>query len=280
MTKHSAYILALTMVLSSFSAHAGGEVQPRGARSAGIGNSSVMLEGIWGGFNNQAGLLAVNGLNSGVYYHNMFFVDGLGNQGLTVAYGMESQAFAISYSSFGIDAFSEDKVGLAYAMDLGDKLDFGVQLNYHSTRIQFDEYGNRSSLTAEISFLSHLSDELTIGFRLFNPSQTQLNEFEDERIPTVLSLGGGYEFNDKVSLVSEVVKDIDKEPIVRAGIEYRVVPTVFLRGGVSTEPTMSSFGAGIDLGALDVDLAASYHHTLGYSTQISLSYSFSHGEVK
>lgn len=269
------HIAILMLLLSTSLLKAGGEITPRGARSAGLGNSSVMLQGIWAAYNNQAGLVGIEGIEAGVYFHNLFGVGSLNDQGIAVAYGDENRAFAVNMSSFGVDVFKEDRYGLAYGMRLGEKMDIGVQLNYHSTRILSSEYGSRSSLTAEIGLMSHLTEEFTLAFRLFNPSQTQLSEYEDERIPTVMSIGGSYDFNEKVSLVSEVTKDIDTQAIVRAGIEYRVVPTVYLRGGVSTEPTLSSFGAGVELGQLDIDLAASYHNTLGYSTQISLCYSFS-----
>lgn len=272
------YLLAFLVMFCAQQVMAGGEIQPRGARSVGLGNSSIVLQDIWSAFNNQAGLVKIDGLQAGAYYRNMFFVDGLSDQGLVVAYGRGKNAFALDISNFGVDHFSENKVGLAYAMDLGEKLDMGVQLNYHSTRVGNEGSENRNSLTAELSMLAQLSKELQLGFKVFNPSQTKLSDVEDERIPTVMTIGGGYSFNEKVSLVSEVVKDIDLPAIVRAGVEYRVVPTVYLRGGVSTEPTLSSFGAGVVLGQLDLDFAASYHHTLGYSTQISLSYSFSADE--
>ena len=272
------YLFFILLIAISEQAMAGGEIQPRGARSVGLGNSSIVLQDLWSAFNNQAGLVEIDGLVAGGYYRNLFFVEGLSDQGLVVAYGKGKNAFALDVSNFGIDQFSENKVGLAYAMELGEKLDMGVQLNYHSTRIGTDEEFKRNALTAELSMLAQLTKELQLGFKVFNPSQTKLSDFEDERIPTVMTIGGGYAFNDKVTLVSEVVKDIDLPAIVRAGVEYRVVPTIFLRGGVSTEPTLSSFGAGFILGQLDLDFAASYHHTLGYSTQISLSYRFSGDE--
>ena len=272
------YLLQVLMILAAHQVQAGGEIQPRGARSVGLGNSSIVLQDIWSAFNNQAGLVKIEGLAAGGYYRNIFFVEGLSDQGLVVAYGRGKSAFALDVSNFGIGKFSENKVGLAYAMDLGEKLDMGAQLNYHSTRINSDQTQKRSSLTAELSLLAQLNKELQLGFKIFNPTQTALSEDEDERIPTVMTIGGGYAFNEKVTLVSEVVKDIDLPTIVRAGVEYKVVPTLYLRGGVSTEPTLGSFGAGLILGQLDLDFAASYHNTLGYSTQISLSYRFSGDE--
>ncbi len=265
----------MLLIAMSQQAIAGGEIQPRGARSVGLGNSSIVLQDIWSAFNNQAGLVQIDGLAAGGYYRNLFFVEGLSDQGLVVAYGTGKNAFALDVSNFGIDQFSESKIGLAYAMDLGEKLDMGVQLNYHSTRIGREEEFKRNALTAEVSLLAQLTKGLQLGFKVFNPSQTKLSEDDDERIPTVMTIGGGYTFNDKVSLVSEVVKDIDLPAIVRAGIEYKVVPTFCLRGGVSTEPTLSSFGAGFILGQ-ETNLISFYierNHWIvcGLTTEVHLS---------
>ena len=267
-------ISLITFMVLGLQSFAGGEITPRGARSMAMGNSAVMLSDIWSAYNNQAGLIGLEGLQGGAYYHNLFSMGGLADQGFVVAFGQKERAFALNVSTFGQDVYSENRYGLAYAMKLGDKLDLGVQLNYHNTSIKVEDYGARSSLTAEIGLVSHLTDKFDLAFHLFNPSQTQLSEYEDERLPTVMSLGGSYAFNEKVILVSEVTKDIDTETILRAGIEYRIVETVYIRGGVSSEPTLSSFGAGVVLGQLDLDIAASYHNVLGYSTQLSLSYSF------
>ncbi|NNC82435.1 MAG: hypothetical protein HKN79_02580 [Flavobacteriales bacterium] len=275
--RHISSLLLCMLGLLSF---AGGEIQPRGAQSMAMGNNSVMLTGLWSGFNNQAGLVGLTDLHAGVYYHNLFSVGGLADQGFIVAYGDGQRSVAINVSTFGQEVFSDDRFGLAYGMKLGEKLDMGIQLNYHSKRIQFDEYGSHSTLTAEIGLISHLTDDFDLAFHLFNPWQSTLlkNELVDERIPTVMSIGGAYRFSDKVQLVSEVTKDLDMPTVLRAGIEYRVVEVVYLRGGISTEPTLSSFGAGVDWNALRFDVAASYHHVLGYSTQLSLSYRFNDGK--
>lgn len=253
---------------------AGGEKGNSGARSMALGGTSLVNGDIWAGFNNQAGLMAVNGMQAGVYYQSLFYVDGLGDQGLVLATDLGKGKVALDISSFGLGAFKDNRLGLAYAMKLSEKFDMGVQLNYHTTRIQGDRYGKRSSLTAELGIITHITDDLDLGVHLYNPSQTQLSEFEDERIPTVLGLGAAYDFSDKVKLLTDVSKDMDRPAQVGAGLEYHIVESVWLRGGVSTAPTFSSFGAGFKVYGVNIDLAAAYHNTLGYSTQISLSYQF------
>lgn len=253
---------------------AGGIDRPTGAQSAAMGNSSVMMGGLWAAYNNQAGILDVDGIKAGAYYHNRFFVDGLSDQGLVAVYGQGNRAFALDMSFFGRSDFARDRIGLAYAMRLSPKVDMGVQLNYHNTRIGGLDQQRSGLLTAELGIITHLTEKLDLGVHIFNPSQSKLSDFADERLGTVMRLGAGYAFNDKARLVSEISKDIEQPTIVRAGLEYQVVPVLVLRAGLSNEPTTSSFGAGLRFDQLDIDFAATYHHALGYSTQISLAYSF------
>jgi hypothetical protein len=47
-----------------------------------------------------------------------------------------------------------------------------------------------------------------------------------------------------------------------------------VRGGISTNPGIYSFGFGVDYKKLRVDFSSSVHNVLGYSPQISLIYTF------
>lgn len=269
-----ALAISIVLLLAAQAARAGGEKSSIGPRSMALGGTYLVNQDIWAAFNNQAGLLGLQGTQAGVYYHSLFFVDGLGEQGLVLSSELGNGRVAINLNSFGLSTFKDERYGLAYAMRLSDVLDMGIQLNYHSTRVQGGRYGNRSSLTTEIGLIAHLSDDVDLGVHLFNPSQTLLSEYEDERIPTVLGLGGAYDFSDKLKVLMDFNKDIDRPMQVGSGIEYQVSEGIYLRGGVSTAPTFSSFGAGFNIAGVDIDIAAAYHNTLGYSSQISLSYNF------
>jgi len=269
------YFLAVLVCIAVFThGFAGGEKNTTGARSMALGGASLVNADIWAAFNNQAGLMGMQGMQAAVFYQSMFFVDGLGDQGFAFSSELGKGRVALDLSSFGVSAFKDTRLGLAYAMRLSERFDMGVQLNYHSTRIQGDRYGKRSSLTAELGLITHFGEDFDLGVHLYNPSQTQLSEYQDERIPTILGLGGAYRFSKKLSLLADFSKDVDRPMQVGSGIEYQVVEGVWLRGGVSTAPTFSSFGAGFKVAGVNVDIAAAYHNTLGYSTQISLFYQF------
>jgi hypothetical protein len=88
----------------------------------------------------------------------------------------------------------------------------------------------------------------------------------------MLKAGASWKFSPKVSMLAEVAKDIDQDVAVRAGLEYRVIEKLYLRGGVGGNDLQTSFGIGLALDEFKIDIASAYHPTLGYSPQISMSY--------
>jgi hypothetical protein len=75
-------------------------------------------------------------------------------------------------------------------------------------------------------------------------------------------------------LITEAEKDIDNPARFKAGVEYKIVDALHLRGGIATNPSQYSLGVGINVKDLKIDLATSYHEVLGVTPAISLSYFF------
>ncbi|MEO8088221.1 MAG: hypothetical protein ABI763_15480, partial [Bacteroidota bacterium] len=83
-----------------------------------------------------------------------------------------------------------------------------------------------------------------------------------------------YRFSEKLSWSIEEEKDIDQNAVFKSGLEYHVVDALYLRGGLATNPTLFSFGFGLKIGNLMLDIASTYHQVLGFSPAISLTYRF------
>ena len=60
----------------------------------------------------------------------------------------------------------------------------------------------------------------------------------------------------------------------RSGVEYKLGRIAYARIGVSTNPARYTFGFGLEMKKLTVDLSSSIHQQLGYSPQVSLQYAF------
>jgi hypothetical protein len=260
--------IALLLPVYSF---AGNENLPIGARSSAIGHASLNLQDIWSIYHNQAGLANLEKIGGGIYYESRFTMKELSLKGGVVAIPTKFGTFGVSVTSFGYKLYNESKYGLAYGMKLGDKLRGGVQLNYHQTRLG-EGYGNFNAISGEIGLQADISDEFSIGAHVYNPTFTKMAEYNNERIPTALRLGAMYKVNKKVFFAAEAYKNIYDRASFRAGIEYQVVDILYLRGGIGTEPTLASFGFGLKLKNFFVDVASSYHSTLGFSPQVSISY--------
>ncbi|MFT7611225.1 MAG: hypothetical protein ACI9J3_000167 [Parvicellaceae bacterium] len=262
--------LVISLPLFSF---AGNENWHLGARSAGMAHSSVTLYDVWSTHHNQGGLGWLENATAGVYFENRFAIKELNQMGASVAVPFKGGTFGLNYSGFGWSQYKENKVGLAYGMKLNDKISAGVQANFHSLRLG-GNYGSSSALTVEAGIQARVTEELTIGVHIFNPTKTKLNEYNDERIPTIMRFGAGYQFSDKLLITAEAEKDIEFDGIVRVGIEYMPGEKLYIRGGVATNPNIIAFGFGMKFDSFRADIASTYHQVLGFSPQVSLSFDF------
>ncbi len=268
------YFSTILFNLIGFSCFATGENWPIGGAPAGMSNATVTLNDFWSINNNQAGLTGVKNLSAGIYYENHFGLKDLGLKAGAIVLPTKSGVFGLSTTYFGYTQYNENKIGLAYAKSFGTKFSVGVQLDYLSTHIA-ENYGNSSTVAAEIGLRYKINKNLVIGTHVFNPTRAKVASYNDERAPTIVKLGLSYLFSDKVILAVESDKDIQYDPVFKAGIEYHPIKALYFRTGISTNPVLNSFGFGIEQANFNLDFAASYHQTLGFTPQVSLIYHFS-----
>jgi hypothetical protein len=266
------YGLAFLISFINFKVALAQDNTPLGARSSGLGNASVSLSDTWSVQNNQAGLGFVKEINAGVYYQNQFMLKELGTKAFAFARPVKGGTFGVSLSNFGYSLFSQSKYGLAFGKAFADKISAGVMIDYMQTNIS--EYGKKGSLIAEAGIQAKPIKDLTIGLHVFNLTRTKLADYNDERIPTIMRLGADYKFSDKVFVALETEKDIDKKAMFKAGLEYKPVKELYLRAGISTNPSLSCFGIGINLKQFRLNLSSTYHSTFGFSPQMGLIYQF------
>ena len=258
-------IFPLTSALAS-------DNSPLGSRSSALANASVSLSDLWSVQNNQAGLGFQKTMDAGVYYQNQFMLKELSTKAFAFAAPTKHGTFGVCVSNFGYSLFSQNKYGLAFGKAFGENISAGVMLDYLQTNIS--EYGKKGSFVAEAGLLAKPAKNFTIGVHVFNPTRTKLASYNDERIATIMKLGADYKFSDKVFIALETEKDIDKKAMAKVGLEYKPINQLFLRAGISTNPSMSCFGVGIDLKNFQLDLSSTFHSTFGFSPQIGLLYKF------
>ncbi|MEI8048640.1 MAG: hypothetical protein WCI92_14765 [Bacteroidota bacterium] len=252
---------------------ASGEWITQGGRSAGMGLSSAAVSDFWSVNNNQAGMAFYDKTAAGIYFENRFLIKEMAMQ--TGAFSLKTQfgvlGASVVYS--GDASYRTTKAGLAYARKFGNRFSAGMQFDFIST-VLGEEYGKRSNITFDAGILVKLTEQLTFGAHTFNPVHVKISDYNDERIPTTLNAGFGFTFSEKLLLTAEACKSSEYPMEFRSGIEYQLSRVAYARIGLSTNPARYTFGFGLVMKNLTLDLSSSVHPTLGYSPQASLQFAF------
>ncbi|MGB1207120.1 MAG: hypothetical protein ACPG5B_15850 [Chitinophagales bacterium] len=267
MKKSYFFILTFLWLIAASLAFANNDKNTLGARSAAMANVSVTFADAFSVFSNQAGLARLEGMTLGVYAENRFLVQDLGQYAVGFALPTKSGTFGLGINYFGGSLYNETKINLAYGRNLFEKLAVGVEFDFMS--INVSEFGSKSAITFGLGAIYNLTPEFTIGGHIYNPLRLKLTDDEADLLPTTIKFGLAFQPAKKITLIAESEKTLMQPAMFKVGLEYRIIEKLYLRGGVGTQPTAMSFGIGLNLNSINIDLSASYHQTLGYSPQIS-----------
>ena len=192
---------------------------------------------------------------------------------LAVSIPTKSGNFGVEAGYFGYNEYNESQIGLAYGRKLGSKIDVGVQFNYNGIRI--NGYGNSSAINFEIGSIFHLTDKLHAGIHAYNPVGGQYGKNQEEKLASVYTAGMGYEASEKFFVSIEIEKEENQPVNVNAGLQYKFLPQLIARTGISTNTSNVYAGVGLILKSLRLDVVAGYHPQLGVTPGLLLIYSFS-----
>jgi len=244
-----------------------------GSRAAGMGFSSVAVSDFWSVNNNQAGLAFYDKTAVGVYFENRFVIKELGTQAGAFVLKTKHGVLGATIVYTGDANYNTTKAGLAYALKLGKYFSAGIQLDYIGTALG-EEYGKRSNFTFDAGIMVKITEQLTFGAHTFNPMHVKLSEYNNERIPTTMNAGFGFTFSDKLLLTAEACKNSEFPIEFRTGAECKLGKIAYARVGLTTNPARYTFGFGLEMKKLTLDISSSVHSQLGYSPQVSMQYSF------
>ena len=244
-----------------------------GSRSAGLANATVMLPHLWSVHHNQAGLAFLNKISLGFHHENKFIVPQFSLKSFAAVFPTKPGTIGFSYSYFGYSQYNETKIGLSFGKVLGKSFAAGIQLDYLHTFIA-EEYGNQGNLAVEAGILVMPFENLFIGAHVFNPTRTKISSYNEERVPTIIRAGIGYKFAGKIFFGIETEKELESRPIYKSGIEFTFLENLFIRTGISTNPTQNTFGIGYSYKGIKADLAFTFHQQLGLTPHFSLMFSF------
>ncbi|MEY2917240.1 MAG: hypothetical protein RIS73_954 [Bacteroidota bacterium] len=226
---------------------------------------------------NQAALAKTKQAAVGIYGEQRFLLAATSSYALATTIPTKMGSFGVQLNYSGFKNFNENKIGLAYAKSLGNKVDIGIQFNYYGYRIP--SYGNAAAVNFEAGAIIHFTDKLNGGIHIYNPvggklgASTSFNS-GDEKLASVYTFGLGYDASDHFFVSGEIIKEEDKPVNVIAGGQYHFAKQFFIRTGFMSESLAVFAGAGIGWKNLRLDVCGSYHPQLGISPGILLIANF------
>lgn len=237
-----------------------------GAKGLAMGNVRTISTDATSLLGNQAGLAHLTKMNAFVFGENRFLLPDVNQFSAGFALPTASGTFGLAMQYFGFEGYNEQKIGLAYARKLTKKLFIGMQMDYLNLRIP--EYGNSGKLTFEVGVQAQISPKLMIGTHIFSPITIDWNE--TDIVLTVFAIGASYQPTKKLTLSTEVEKDFEYPLNVKFGLDYQIIQPLSLRVGLTTFPIQNTFGVGLHLKKMTIDIASTFHPTLGVSSGISI----------
>jgi hypothetical protein len=244
-----------------------------GARSVGMGNTSVTLQDAWAVFNNIGALAWTKEMHLLTAVDNRFTISGFNTvaAGVVVPIITEKTVVGATISHFGDNLFNEVNLGLGISHKI-DKVSLGFKTNY----VQFATEGltTKTAFTFEFGGLMQFTKNLFVAAHIYNFNQAQIANFKTEKLPTIMKAGLSYRPLETITLNTEIIKDIDYPTNFRSGGEYKPIKQLSLRGGLSLNPLIYSYGAGFELAGFHIDYSLNTHTTLLPAHHLSIAYHF------
>ena len=116
-------------------------------------------------------------------------------------------------------------------MKLGENITSGIKLNYHHIN-SGEFYNSRSILSTDVGFAANLTNELHLGFSLINPTFSKIDDYANERVPTVIQLLLAITFHLSLVYKAGVKKDMIYPLSFITAIQYSPNEKVSIRGGI------------------------------------------------
>lgn len=237
-----------------------------GASEAGMGYVCVMRSSFWSGFQNQSNLAFSKSFSAGFNYDNRFGVRELGNRTAAIIIPAGKASLGAVYNYFGYPDFRRQFAGIGCGLKVSDNLAAGVQADYFSEKA-YGEYSNSQMITFEAGLTAQVGENTRIGIHVFNPLPSSLNRM---KIPSRVSIGAGTNLGSSVFAGAEAEMSTGGKLILKTGVEYELIKSLWIRGGFSSDNNAFSGGLGYRLGFVQLDLGFMTHERLGVSSVASL----------
>lgn len=241
--------------------------QAHGARSQSMGNTKVFLPDAWTYFNNIGALDRIEHSQISAGYDYRFGISELSSVDLALGLKTDFGTIGLGVSRFGGKLFNQQLLGFGFSNTLGI-VSLGAKLDWFQTNIE--GFGTGNAFLFSLGGVAELGPKFFLGANFSNLNRAKLSQNSEQRLPTVVQMGISYLPGETVRILAEIEKDIELDPIFKAGIEYKLNEWIFLRTGISSNPARIGFGLGLRKDRFGFDYAYGQNTSLGRTHHLSL----------
>lgn len=233
----------------------------------GMGNTSSCLRDEWSVLNNIGGLSEISTATAAFSQYAVPSFKPFNRMAATFAIPVKVGALGAAFFRFGDDLYNEQLIALGYSNKFG-LASLGLKVNY----IQYhaEGFGTSGNFTVSFGGIAEITPRLFVGATVENINQPKLAAQSEDRIPTRFILGAGFKLSEKVFAITELEKDLENAPVVKAGIEHEIHKKVSARTGFNVNPQSAFGGLGFKLKKIKLDYGFQFHEYLGAAHQASV----------
>lgn len=208
----------------------------------------------------------------GIAYNNRFCLKELSTVGVMASVKSKYADFGMAYSRFGTEHYNENIATLSVGRRFNKYLIAGIGIDCYF--VSATGIGTRATAIAEVGYACELTNDLTLGAFVFNPLMTDIyNESGKVELPSVYSLGAGYDVTKYVSLNMEGEYEVgERYWNIRGGMEWNAHEWVQLQLGFQANPLCPEAGLAFKYDGIKISSRFSYNSVLGLSSACVLSY--------
>jgi len=240
------------------------------AAAMGMGGSTIAMPTLSAGLANEAQLGLGERLGFWVGSALPYGVAGWHTGNVQAVAGMgKYSGVGLGIEHSAVDVYAEHRFRLAYGRRLMEAFYLGGSADV--LRASAQEYGSTTMATFGLSLLARALPDVWVGAKIQNPFQQKIGE---DLVPSILRIGASWKPSEILLMTFETEKDLERNAMIKAGLEYRPVSALVIRAGMrSNQVARIGFGAGLRLkNNLAIDLASEWHPSLGLTPSAMISW--------
>ncbi len=242
-----------------------------GARASGMGYTSACLSDEWSAFNNVAGLAQIKQLTTAFSYDAQPSFKHFNKMGAVIAMPSKIGVGGLGLYRFGDDLYNEQILSASFANTFG-LASLGASIQY----IQYNSegFGRKDAVSISAGGIARITPILSIGAYITNINQPKISKDDEERLPTILTLGISFKTTDKINIATEIRKDLDYKALWKVGLEYNIHTKFVFRTGFNINPNAGFAGFGFKSKKIQLDYAYAHILDVGGRHQATVAYQF------